>query len=125
MRLPLARTCAPYDILVGQAVSLTVVVRIMQPSGQAVEQPSTYSTVLGSSQPHGSDTVSREMHVGTGQGMGSHPPGRVCIVTVGHGVGGGLGRIVVTLVMTRGVLLVDVDNVVEVDVDVGGLGLVE
>lgn len=55
--------------------ALTVVVRVMQPSGHAVEQPSIYRTVLGSAQPHGNDTVSRNMHVGTGQRIGSHPPG--------------------------------------------------
>jgi len=56
------KTYAPrssYGFLVGHAVALTVVVRVMQPSGHVDEQPSTYSTVLGSVQPQGSDTVSR------------------------------------------------------------------
>jgi hypothetical protein len=101
----------------------------MQPSGQVEEQPSTYRIVFGSGQPQGSDTVSRKMHVGTGQRIGSQPPGCVCLVTVGHRVLVGLGGSIVTLVMTTG-LLVDVDEL-DVEVDVGvevvvvGLGLRE
>lgn len=86
-----------------------------------------YSTVLGSAQPHGSDTVSRNTHVGTGQRIGSQPPGWVCLVTVGHGVVVGLGGSVVILVVMIGlVVLVDVEEVeVEVEVLVVGLGLGE
>ena len=88
----------------------------MQPSGHTDEQPSTYSTVFGSAHPHGNDTVSRNTQVGTGQRIGSHPPGCVCLVTVGHGVVVGLGGSVTMLVVTTG-LLVLVDDEVDVDVD--------
>lgn len=97
----------------------------MQPSGHAVEHPSTYSTVRGASQPHGITMVSLTMQVGTGQRIGLQSPGCVCLLTVGQGVVVGLGGSVVIPVMTVGlgdVVEVDVEDVVVVVVVRVGLG---
>jgi hypothetical protein len=92
-----------------------VLVRVRQPAGHAVWQPSTKSSVLGALHPHGSTRFSWTEHPGMGQRSGSQSDGRVVCVTVGQGVVvGGRGGSVIIVVVTTAVELVDVVVVVGV-----------
>jgi hypothetical protein len=79
----------------------------MQPDGQAVAQPATYSTVFGPVHPQGMARFSWNVQFGTGHRITAQSAGEVVRVTVGHGVVVGRGGSVVMLMTKVGELVVE------------------